>query len=103
MKIRPKTVKTAAFDAAGDKSGDWLLCDGAGEKRRRVAALQDAGALADRRRTARSVLECASPLALWKNGLVAGAGGVTVASAMKTLPAKAKNYWSPFLLHAIFL
>ena len=34
------------------------------EKRRRAAALQDAGALAKRHRTARSVLECSSPLEL---------------------------------------
>jgi hypothetical protein len=34
-------------------------------KRRRAAAVQDAGAFADDHRTARSVVECASPLALW--------------------------------------
>jgi len=39
-----------------------------GEKRRRAAALQDAGAIPDAPRTARSVLECASPLALWGHG-----------------------------------
>ena len=38
------------------------------EKRRRAAALQDAGALTDGFRTTRSVLECASPLALWEGG-----------------------------------
>ena len=38
-----------------------------GEKRRRAAALQDAGALTGDSRTARSVLECASPLALLEN------------------------------------
>jgi hypothetical protein len=34
-------------------------------KRRRAAAVQNAGANASGARTARSVLECASPLALW--------------------------------------
>src|ERR1035437_6954514 len=38
------------------------------EKRRRAAALQDAGALTDGSRTTRSVLECASPLALREGG-----------------------------------
>jgi hypothetical protein len=33
---------------------------------------------------------------LAKNGLVAGAGGVTVAPAMKMLPAKAKIVGLPF-------
>ena len=35
------------------------------EKRWGATALQNAGALTDDERTARSVLECASPLALW--------------------------------------
>lgn len=40
-----------------------------GKKRRRAAALQDAGAFHDDSQTARSVLDCASPLALfWKGG-----------------------------------
>ena len=39
-----------------------LPCRG---KRRRAAAVQNAGAFSDDDRTARSVLECASPLALW--------------------------------------
>ena len=39
-------------------------------KRRRAAAVQDAGALTESSRTARSVLECARPLALWAGGLV---------------------------------
>jgi predicted nucleic acid-binding protein len=38
-------------------------------KRWRATALQDAGALTDDHRTARSVLECASPLALWAGAL----------------------------------
>jgi hypothetical protein len=38
--------------------------DGAGEKRRRAAAVQDAAANSIGPRMARSVLECASPLAL---------------------------------------
>ncbi|HEY4417844.1 MAG TPA: hypothetical protein VGO57_19285, partial [Verrucomicrobiae bacterium] len=37
-----------------------------GKKRWRAAALQDAAALSEGSRTARSVLECASPLALWE-------------------------------------
>src|ERR1035437_180785 len=35
------------------------------KNRWRATAVQDAGALHDDSRTARSVLECASPLALW--------------------------------------
>jgi hypothetical protein len=35
-------------------------------KRRRAAAVQDAGAFFGGNRTSRSVLECASPLALWQ-------------------------------------
>jgi hypothetical protein len=38
------------------------------KKRRRAAAVHDAGAFADGSRTARSVLDCASPLALWADG-----------------------------------
>ena len=40
-------------------------------KRRRAAAVQDAGALARGRRTSRSVVECASPLALWPKACLA--------------------------------
>src|ERR1039458_6113325 len=36
------------------------------KKRWRATAVQDAGALTDDHRIARSVLDCASPLALWK-------------------------------------
>ena len=53
----------------------WLVCADAlrlvfdtaalREKRRRAGAVQDAGALFRDLRIARSVLECASPLALW--------------------------------------
>ena len=42
------------------------VCITLAEKRRRAAALQNAGALPGDSRTARSVLECASPLALWE-------------------------------------
>ena len=38
-------------------------------KRRRAAALQDAIAKPDGPRTARRVLECASPLALWAGAM----------------------------------
>jgi hypothetical protein len=38
---------------------------------------------------------------LAKNGIVAGAGGVAVAPAMKTLPAKAKNVELPFFRAAL--
>jgi len=41
------------------------LHDEAGEKRWRATAVQNAGANADASQMARSVLECASPLALW--------------------------------------
>src|SRR5208282_5091333 len=55
------------------------LRDEAGEKRRRAATVQNAGALAEDYRTARSVLDCASPLALWNGAMaipnVAGATG----------------------------
>jgi hypothetical protein len=44
------------------------------EKRRRAAALQDATAFTDDFQTARSVLECASPLALWEGGRHARGG-----------------------------
>jgi len=42
----------------------------AGEERQRAAALRDAGAFTGSARTARSVPECASPLALWEGGRV---------------------------------
>ena len=45
-----------------------------GEKRRRAAALQDARANTGGARIARSVLECASPLALWEGGRDARSG-----------------------------
>jgi hypothetical protein len=46
----------------------WTMVRDAVGKRRRAAAVQDAGALVDDARMARSVLECASPLALWNEG-----------------------------------
>jgi hypothetical protein len=41
-----------------------------GEKGRRAAAVQDAGAISDDSQTTRSVWECASPLALWDRGRI---------------------------------
>ena len=44
-------------------------------KRRRAAAVQDAGALTESSRIARSVWECASPLALWEGRTAEIRGG----------------------------
>jgi hypothetical protein len=49
----------------------WTIGRDAVGKRRRAAAVQDAGALTEDARMARSVLECASPLALWDGTEVA--------------------------------
>ena len=55
----------------------WMILQicraaGAGEKRWRATALQDAGARNDDAGQTRSVLECASPLALWAGGTKTG-------------------------------
>jgi hypothetical protein len=51
----------------------------------------------------RAALATAVHDALAKNGLVAGAGGVTVEAAMKTLSAKAKIVELPFVPAALSL
>jgi len=63
-------VKTAIFNQNASKPvirREGVMQEAGGRmrgKRRRAAALQDAGAKTGRPRTARSVPECASPLAL---------------------------------------
>jgi len=46
-----------------------LLLFTRGQERRRAAAVQDAGAFSGDDRISRSVVECASPLALWQAGM----------------------------------
>jgi hypothetical protein len=61
------TPVTGRFGVDEWGKGRLNFCAGfvRGEKRWRATALQDAGALTEDHRIARSVLECASPLALW--------------------------------------
>ena len=66
-KTRPKAVWGGRTRVMLDCICERDLC--AVEKRQGAAAVQDAGALTDDPRMARSVVECASPLALWAGGV----------------------------------
>jgi hypothetical protein len=64
--IKP-TTKTPKSPQNVAKTVVFTVLDGFPiQKRWRATAVQDAGALAEDERTTRSVLECASPLALWR-------------------------------------
>ena len=53
------------FKAAIRRGNSNGVVSARNEKRWRATAVQDAGAFPDASRNARSVLECATPLALW--------------------------------------
>ena len=70
-----KVVKTRFLPDLARQMGKTRQFWCAMGERWRATAVQDAGALADGERTARSVLECASPLALWTSATAKTATG----------------------------